>query len=133
MSDESSLSDHKYIVYRIDTPHKTPKTIRNLRNTDWSEFRNELGEKLNYYNGFRVESKDDLEVVAAMLETSIRDTFASSCAKKIIQDKSMWWTKEPNKLRKNTRRKLRVVLRQNVPEYWESYREAQRRYRRAVR
>ncbi len=45
----------------------------------------------------------------------------------------MWWTKELNKLRKNTRRKLRVALRQNVPEHWESYREAQRQYRKAVR
>ncbi len=58
--------------------------------------------RANYYNGFRVESKDDLEVVAAMLDTSIRDSFASSCPEKIIQDKNTWRTKELNKLRKNT-------------------------------
>ncbi len=45
----------------------------------------------------------------------------------------MWWTKELNKLKKNIRWKLRVPLRQNVPEHWESYLEAQRRYKRAVR
>ncbi len=33
VSDEPSLSDHRYIVYQIDTPQKTPKTIRNTRNT----------------------------------------------------------------------------------------------------
>ncbi len=107
VSDEPSLSDHRYIVYRIDTPRETPKTIRNSRNKDWNKFRNELGDKLNYYNMFRVESRDDLELVAAMLDTSIRDSSASSCPGKIIQDKSIWWTKELNKLRKNTRRKLR--------------------------
>ncbi len=77
---------------------KLPKTIRNPRNTDWIKFRNELGDKLNYYTGFRVESRDDLEVVAAMPDISIRDSFASSCTGKIIQDKSMWWTKELDKL-----------------------------------
>ncbi len=53
----------------------------------------ELKGKLNYYNGFTVESKDDLEMVAAMLHTFIKDSFISSCPEKIIQDKSMWWTK----------------------------------------
>ncbi len=135
MSDEPSLSDHRYIVYRIDSTQETLKTIQNPRNADWNKFRNDLGEKLNYYyNEFRVGSKDDLEVMAAMLDTSIRDSFASSWPGKIIQDKSsMWWTKELNKLRKYTRRKLRVALRQNVPEHWESYRKAQRRYRRSVK
>ncbi len=91
----------------MDTPHKTPKTIRTPgiqtrvnSGTNW-------GDKLNYYNVFRVESKDDLEVMAAMLDTTIRDSFASSCTEKIIQDKSMWWTKELNKHRKNTRWKQR--------------------------
>ncbi len=38
---------------------------------------------------FRAESKDDLEMVAAMLDTSIRDSFILSYPEKIIQDKSM--------------------------------------------
>ncbi len=70
--------------------------------------------------------KDYLEVMAVMLDVSIRDAFTSSCSEKIIQDKSLEWTKELNELRKNTRRKLRVALRQNVLEHWESYCEAQR-------
>ncbi len=71
VSDEPSLSNHRYTTYQIGTHYKTPKTIRNPRNTDWSKFKNELGNKLNYDNGFRVESKDDLEMVTAMLNTSI--------------------------------------------------------------
>ncbi len=47
VSDQPSLWDHRYILYRIDTPHKTPETIRNPRNTEWSKFRNELGDKMN--------------------------------------------------------------------------------------
>ncbi len=125
VSDEPSLSDYRYILYRNDTPQVTPKSIQNYRNTDWCKFRSELRDKLNYYNGFRVESKDDLEMVVAMLDTSIRDSFTSSCPEKIIQDKSMWWTNELSKLRKNSRGKLSVALRQSVLEHWESYREAQ--------
>ncbi len=112
MSDEHLLSDHRYIVYRIDTSQETLKTIRNPRNADYNKFKNELVDQLNYYyyNVFRVEGKDDVEVAAAMLDTSIRDSFTSSCPEKIIQDKSMWWTKELNELRKSARRKLRVAV-----------------------
>ncbi len=73
--------------------------------------------KPSYYNGFRVESKDNLEMVTTMLHTSIRDSFTSSCTEKIIQDKSMWWINELNNLRKDTRRKLRVALCQSGPEH----------------
>ncbi len=101
--------------------------IHNSRNTDWSKFRSELEDRLNYwyyYNGFRMESKHNLEVVV-MLDTFIRDPFASSCPEKIFQDKSMWRTNELNKLRKNTRRKLRLALRWSGPKHWESYCEVQ--------
>ncbi len=124
--DEPSLLDHRYTLYQIDTSRDSLKSIRNPRNADWSKFRCELGDKLSNYNGFRAMGKDDLEVMAVMLDTSTRDAFTLSCPEKIIQDKSLWWTKEPNKLRKNNRRKLRVSLRQNVLERGESYREAQR-------
>ncbi len=53
---------------------------------------------MNYYNGFRVESKDDLEKVIAMLDISARDSFTSNCPEKIILDKSMKWTNVLNKL-----------------------------------
>ncbi len=82
---------------------------------------------------FRVESKDDLELVAAMLDTYITDSFTSSCQTKTIQDKSTWSTNELNRLRKNTRRKQRVALGWSGPVHWESYHKAQRQYRQAVR
>ncbi len=89
MSDEPSLSDHRYILNPTDTPSETPKLIQNPRNTNWSKLKSEMEGKLNYYTKFKVEGKDDPEMVAAMLDTSIRDSFTSSCPEKIIQDKSM--------------------------------------------
>ncbi len=56
--DEPSLLDHRYILYQIDTSRDTLKSIRNPRNTDWSKFRCELGDKLSNYNGFRAMGKD---------------------------------------------------------------------------
>ncbi len=94
------------------------KSICNPWNTDLSKFRSELEDKLSYYNGFRVETR--MTWMTVMLNTSMRYSYISSWPHKIIQDKSLWWTKELNKLRKNTRRKLSAVLRQNVPEHWES-------------
>ncbi len=45
----------------------------------------------------------------------------------------MWWTNKSSKLRRNTRRKLRLALRQSGPDHWKSYREAQHWYRWVVR
>ncbi len=60
------------------------------------------------YNGFRIESKDDLEMVAAMQTPSSRDSSSpQTIQKKKILDRNRW-TNELNKLRKNTRRILKV-------------------------
>ncbi len=67
----------------------TPKSIRNPKKKDWGKFRGELGDKLRYYNGVRVEDKDDLEVMAVMLDTSIGDSFISNCPEKMIQNERM--------------------------------------------
>ncbi len=58
-----------------------------------------------------------------MLDTSLRDSFNSSCSVKTIQEKSVWWTHKLNKLlRKRTGRKLRVDPQNNIPANWDSYR-----------
>ncbi len=80
-----------------------------------------------------MDDKDDLELMAAMLNTFIRNSFTLGCSKKTIQDKSIWRTNEPNELRKNARGKPRVVLCRNGSDHWKSYHEAVRRYTRAVR
>ncbi len=68
VSDEQSLSDHRYILYRIGTLQVVQKEYRNHRDTDWRKFWSELGSKLNYH-WFMIENKKDLETVAAMLDT----------------------------------------------------------------
>ncbi len=88
VSDEPSLSDYRYIPYQIDNPQETAKLINNLKAQ--IKFRSELWDKLIYYNGFWMESKDNMEVMAAMLDTSMKDFFTSSCPEKTIQDKSIW-------------------------------------------
>ncbi len=50
-----------------------------------------------------------------------------------VQEKNVWWTNELNKLRKHTRRRLRALLQNNVLANWDSYREAQGQYKKAVR
>ncbi len=69
--------------------------------------------KLNYY-WFEIEDKEDLETAAAMLDTSRRNSLNSNCPVRTVQEKNVWWTDKLNKLRKRTRRKLRVALQNNV-------------------
>ncbi len=78
VSHEPSLSDHRYILCRIDTPQVLQKEHRNHTDTIRSKFRSELGSKLNYHR-FRIEGTYDLDTVVAMPDTSLRDSFTSSC------------------------------------------------------
>ncbi len=84
VSDGPSLLDPKYILYRICTPQVFRKNI--LRYTNWSKFRSELGDKMNYH-WFWIEGKEDLETVPAVLDTSPRESMNSSYPVKIVQER----------------------------------------------
>ncbi len=71
-----------------------------------------LEDKLNF-SEFRIRSNDNLEMVAAMLGTSIRDSFLLELSReenKEIQRRNIRWNCELNKLKMNTGRKLKVTL-----------------------
>ncbi len=67
-SAEPSLLDHRCIPYWMDTSQGIPWVIQDPRNADWNKSR--MKWKTNWI------TKDDLEMVATMLDTSIRDSFA---------------------------------------------------------
>ncbi len=103
----SGLALHKY--------HR--KKHKNHWNTNWSKFRSELKDKLNYH-WFRIESKECLGTVAVMLDTSPKDSSNSSCPTKIIQVKNTRRTGELNEFKKHATRKLRKALQNNVLANW---------------
>ncbi len=39
------------------------------------------------YHWFRIEGKEDLETVAAILDTSLRDSFNLNCPVKVVEEK----------------------------------------------
>ncbi len=131
MAWEYLMSRHYRMIDTFYTGLAFPKNCRENTETlgtqNWNKFRNKLGGKLNYHC-FRIEDKEDLGKVAALL-----DTFISVYPMNIVQGKNAWWTDELNKLRKHTRSKLRALLRNNVPANWDSYYEARCRYKKAVR
>ncbi len=118
------MSDHRYILYLIDTPQVPQKMTRNSRRTNWNKFKSELEGILNYH-GVRIENRIYLETLETMVNTSLNEYFESSCFDKRFQNKNVKWTNEMNKLRKNTRRNLRNALSKNVSAHWKSYPETQ--------
>ncbi len=64
------------------------KKHRNPKETVGANLRvNKEREGLNYH-WFRTEGKEDLEIVEAMLETSLIDSFNSNCPVKTAQEKT---------------------------------------------
>ncbi len=86
-----------------------PKCRNNIEtlDTNWNKFGIELRCRLNYA-WFRIEGKEYLEAMAAMLGTSLTDPFNSSYLAKIVQEENACWIEELN--RKQTTRKLMAAV-----------------------
>ncbi len=96
--------DRHYRVISPSTAVRTQKLKRHkLEQVEWTRKQVEL-------SLVQIEGKEDLETVAVILDTSLRDSFNSSYLVKTVQEKNASWTDGLNKLRKRTRRKLRTAL-----------------------
>ncbi len=81
------MSRHYQIIDISCTGLALPKHYRRNTEPNWSKFRTELGGKLSYHQ-FRIESKEDLEIVAAILDTFPKDSSNLSYPLKIVQEKN---------------------------------------------
>ncbi|XP_050312879.1 uncharacterized protein LOC126747944 [Anthonomus grandis grandis] len=78
VSDEPSLSDHRYIRFDLESMDTNPETYRNARKTDWDLFNEILGRELE---NCPTEAKDnvELEVLTESVTEAIKVAFENSC------------------------------------------------------
>lgn len=87
-----SLSDHRYILFKIKEYKYQKKKSRNLRNANWVRFQMSL-EKLKDIP--TRPSTEDLDSAATNLETGIMIALNEACPHRIIKTgKASWWSKD---------------------------------------
>ena len=104
VSNEVSLSDHRYICFRYKTNQaRTTIRRRNPKNTDWIKYRTDLKIHLGDPK-FRLNSILDIEFEADRLENALTQAWTDNCPEREIKPKKVpWWNKELETLRRETR------------------------------
>ena len=126
---EESLSDHRYIRFDIGSVQELPLFRRNVRQTDWSAFREKL---TAYLETWEIPSMDvqGLEIAAQSLSNSIRRSFEDSCLLRLVNfgPKRATWSGKLEFLRRVSRRAWNK--RRNHPE---AYLDSRRKYKAALK
>ncbi|GJQ67150.1 hypothetical protein Trydic_g8064 [Trypoxylus dichotomus] len=94
VSDEPSLSDHRYIRFDIELPQVSKMSYRNPRNYNWNAYRERLIEELERCPK-RIKTATDIELLAESLQSAIITSYEASCPVKIRSTNrdTPWWTR----------------------------------------
>ena len=133
VSDNESLSDHKYLCFEVSATKPSPLVKRNIRKMDTSIFLSKLEElapTLPIEVGYSSSSIDE---AANQLQKVIQIALEVSCPLKPVgfKQSNPWWTTELTEMRKNLRRDQRapgndLAFKQRRNAYFAAVRKAKR-------
>lgn len=130
VSKEASLSDHRYIIFKVGCP-KEVNQFRNPRRTDWVGYASLLDSLTVSLKG-KIRTPGDLEQGASSLNEAIIISFHESCPLQTRQ-KSIsirWWTQDLARKRS----KIRQLYNQcRVSRNWGAYHQALTSYTIAIK
>ncbi|XP_031777269.1 uncharacterized protein LOC116415865 [Nasonia vitripennis] len=133
VSNEPSLSDHRYIQFEWKERCSETRAFRNPRKTDWAFFRENLRNKLQSFKP-SFGTTDELDHWAFELGEIVNISFQRSCPWTIPKGTwgTPWWNWELEDLRRETGRTFnRDKNTRNIVD-WRILREAQRLYKNRI-
>lgn len=128
---EPSLSDHRYLIFRIENLAIKPNTYRNPRRLNGDSFRSDLEAYIEGF-GLGINRWQELEETASRLEEEIIISYERSCPLtncKAEKD-APWWNSKLSTLRKNTRK---LFNRAKKTGKWDTYKESLNDYNKAIK
>lgn len=120
VSPEETLSDHREIAFYLDCEIPPTPNFRNPRNTNWEVFRNSLESNLqiNHQVYSELTSCEGLDNAVDCFSKAMKMAFIEACPERNRSNqKNKWWNAELSRLRKQSRRLLRLYLaRKDTPQ-----------------
>ena len=112
VSDRVSNSDHKYIMFNIDTEKKQNNITYNPNKTDWEKFSEYIrkSSRFKYLNQIQLENEVDMDNLAQELITLLNEALVASCPPKYTSStlkRPLWMTSEVDDARTNIRHRLK--------------------------
>ena len=124
---EESMSDHKYITFKLQSKTTTTEPKRNPRRTNWNKYQKHIKKHLVVPYPF-LPTKKEIEKQAQELTDLLTKAFKTATKKPKQTTKKAnapWWTLELTNLRKNTthaRNRYLCTKRQDHKEIWQDLR-----------
>jgi hypothetical protein len=130
VSDETSLSDHRYILFQVNDIEISKITYRNPKRPNWESHWEDL--KVNLGAVLRVvHSVRDVELAVDLVQHAILSYHKNCPARMALSPRRVpWWNKELSCLKASTRWLFNKAKKTGD---WEPYRMALTRYHKAIR
>jgi hypothetical protein len=131
VSDELSLSDHRYICFQIGNIDIAKVTSRDPKRTNWESYKDNL--KVNYgtMTG-KIRMIWDIDLAVDQLQRAIILSCHNNCQAETTRSPmtAPWWNKKMSGLRAKTRRLFNVARRTGQ---WDTYKEPLTCYNKEIR
>lgn len=131
VSDETSLSDHRHIIFDIEANKLQTEKYRVPSRTNWDGFREHLM-RTRSSNCIKIRTPSELENEVENIQARITDAYNANCPlieRKVCRDVP-WWNKNLEQLRKESRRMFNQA---KNTQNWEAYRAALTKYNAELR
>lgn len=134
VSDEASLSDHRYIKFEIRVTKLPSRMIRKPKLTNWSAFCRYLKADGRLSFG-EPKTEPELENAVSCLTGALVGSYQRACPLRKVKRgfRAPWWSTRLQELRRITRKHLRRALSTNCEGNWSLFRETQATYKREIR
>jgi hypothetical protein len=103
VSDEISMSDHRYIVFQVGDLEVTRITYRNPKRTNWESYQEDLKVNLGFVPRV-IHSVRDVELAVDMLQQATLSSYHQNCPARVaLSSRTVpWWNKELSHLKAST-------------------------------
>jgi hypothetical protein len=131
LSDEKSLSDHRYICFQIGNISINQVTYRNPRRTNWESYKDDLKVNLETLPR-KMRTIKDTDGSVDQLKWAIISSYYRNCPANTIRPPGMtpWWNKKLSGLRAKTRKLFNIAKRTGQ---WDTYKETLTCYNKEIR
>ena len=133
VSDEITMSDHNYIVFRIGG-HSTVSNIRrNPRRTNWVGYEEDLKARIGRFPA-TYGTREDIDHCCEILRDIVMSSLENNCElrKEGKTKGAPWWNSSLEKFRKKVRRLFNRSKRTKSEQDMRLFRSAQREYKREI-
>ena len=131
---EASLSDHRYICFKLKHDGVVPPEYRNPRRTDWESYRTTLTSRIQE-TCKRVRTIEDLELATQQVEEAIVRSYHDNCrvSKPREARKDPWWNLDLARQKQELRRRYDTARRTTLSSDWAAYRQTLSEFKKSVR